>query len=52
LNSVNDALPESFRSLSLVRLELEGMVKDGLVSQTREIYRVVAGKTPPNWTGL
>jgi hypothetical protein len=50
---VLDALPESFQdSTSLVHLELEYMVKDGLVSVTDEIYRVVAGKTPPHWTGL
>ena len=50
---VLDALPESFRnSPGLVRVELGYMVKDGLVSVTDEIHRVVAGKTPPHWAGL
>jgi len=52
LPAIQNAIPVSFQdSPSLVRLELEYMVKDGLVSQTGEVYRVVAGKKPPHWTG-
>ena len=51
LPEINNAIPESFRDcLSLVRLELEYMVKDGLVSQIGEVYQAVKGKTPPNLT--